>query len=62
MKTEIEYCNCSSCRSDEPALTFDWRLEMWFCSLECADKEIENRKADAEHERLRAEISSGGQI
>ncbi len=58
---DYDCCQRSYNKCDKPAMFNDPRLEMEFCSKQCADAEIADRAGDAEFERV-AEITSGGQV
>lgn len=57
----MNWCEATHKACDFPALWWDNRLMMDFCSKSCADKEIKKRQRVAELDRL-AEIESGGQV
>lgn len=52
---------CERSRCDNPATYTDERIDMEFCSEQCASAEIAKREFETEQNRV-AEITSGGQI
>lgn len=61
MRERPDFDSCSRPHCRKIATMTDRRIDLDYCSRNCADKHIEDLQWEAELERL-AEISSGGQI